>query len=280
MLKFLKKPYPFNDDLRHNTKIIFLISLGLFVFFFLFEPFEIQSLDIKEKIQIVLGIALATFISLSTNLLLLPSILPKILTSEKWTVKKEIVWNSWILFTIMISYVAYYQIVEISIFDLSITTIFKILLMGLLPISILITINQERLLRTYKKTATELNKKIEEKKSIKDIIITIDSDYQKDSLTLKIISILNIRSAGNYIEVYWSEKETVKKQMIRTSMNKAEELFSKYEFIFKCHRSHLININNIEKIEGNYQGYRVFFKNMNDSIPVSRMYVKKLHDII
>jgi len=280
MLKFLRRPYPFNDDLRHNTKIIFLISLGLFVFFFLFEPFEIQSLDIKEKIQIVLGIALATFISLSTNLLLLPSILPKILTSEKWTVKKEIVWNSWILFTIMISYVAYYQIVEISIFDLSITTIFKILLMGLLPISILITINQERLLRTYKKTATELNKKIEEKKSIKDIIITIDSDYQKDSLTLKIISILNIRSAGNYIEVYWSEKETVKKQMIRTSMNKAEELFSKYEFIFKCHRSHLININNIEKIEGNYQGYRVFFKNMNDSIPVSRMYVKKLHDII
>ena len=280
MLKFLNKPYPFNDDLRHNTKIIFLISVGLFVFFFLFEPFEIQSLDTKEKIQIVLGIVLATFISLSINLLLLPSIHPKLLTSEKWNIKKEILWNSWILFTIMISYVAYYQIVEISIFDLSITTIFKILLMGLLPISILITTNQERLLRTYKKTATELNKKIEEKKSIKDIIITIGSDYQKDSLTLKLISILNIRSAGNYIEVYWIEGNSVKKQMIRTSLNKAEELFEKHEFIFKCHRSHLINTKNIEKIEGNYQGYRVFFKNMEDSIPVSRIYVKKLHDII
>lgn len=280
MLKFLKRPYPFNDDLRHNTRIIFLISVGLFVFFFLFEPFEIQSLDLKTKIQIVLGIALATFISLSINLLLLPSILPQILSSEKWTIKKEILWNLWILFTIMISYVAYYQIVEISIFDLSITTIFQILLMGLLPISVLITINQERLLKTYKKTADELNKKIEKKKSIKDIIVTIDSDYQKDSLTLKVVSILNIRSAGNYIEVYWSEKGSVKKQMIRTSMNKAEELLSKYEFIFKCHRSHLINIHNIEKIEGNYQGYRVFFKNMDDSIPVSRMYVKKLHDII
>lgn len=280
MLNFLKKPYPFNDDLRHNTKIIFLISLGLFVFFFLFEPFEIQSLDTKEKIQIVLGIVLSTFISLSINLLLLPSILPKLLTSEKWTVKKEILWNSWILFTIMISYVAYYQIVEINIFDLSITTIFQILLMGLLPISILITINQERLLRTYKKTANELNKKIEEKKSIKDIIITIDSDYQKDSLTLKLVSILNIRSAGNYIEVYWIEGNSVKKQMIRTSMNKAEVLFEKYEFIFKCHRSHLINTKNIEKIEGNYQGYRVFFKNMEDPIPVSRIYAKNLHDII
>lgn len=280
MLKFLNKPYPFNDDLRHNTKIIFLISLGLFVFFFLFEPFEIQSLDTKEKIQIVLGIVLATFISLSINLLLLPSILHKLLTSEKWTVKKEILWNSWILFTIMISYVAYYQIVEISIFDLSITTIFQILLMGLLPISILITINQERLLRTYKKTANELNKKIEEKKSIKNIIITIDSDYQKDSLTLKLISILNIRSAGNYIEVFWIEGNSVKKQMIRTSMNKAEVLFEKYEFIFKCHRSHLINTKNIEKIEGNYQGYRVFFKNMEDPIPVSRIYAKNLHDII
>lgn len=280
MLKFLNKPYPFNDDLRHNTKIIFLISLGLFVFFFLFEPFEIQSLDTKEKIQIVLGIVLATFISLSINLLLLPSIHPKLLTSEKWTVKKEILWNSWILFTIMISYVAYYQIVEISIFDLSITTIFQILLMGLLPISILITINQERLLRTYKKTANELNKKIEEKKSIKNIIITIDSDYQKDSLTLKLISILNIRSAGNYIEVFWIEGNSVKKQMIRTSMNKAEILFEKYEFIFKCHRSHLINTKNIEKIEGNYQGYRVFFKNMEDPIPVSRIYAKNLHDII
>ena len=32
MLKFLNKPYPFNDDLKDNTRIIFFISLGVFVF--------------------------------------------------------------------------------------------------------------------------------------------------------------------------------------------------------------------------------------------------------
>ncbi len=280
MFKFLNKPYPFNDDLSHNTKVIFLISIGVFVFMFLFQPFELNSLELNVKIKIILGVVIVTFVSLSVSLLLLPSIHPKIFLQGKWNIKKEILWNIWILFTIMLSYIAYYHIVGIDVFEISMVSVLKVLLIALLPVFVLITINQDRLHRIYLKKAKEMNKKLEDKRWLETKVVTILSDYQKDSLSIKVNNILNIRSAGNYIEVFWKEKDEIKRKMIRTSLTKVEESLKDFDFIFKCHRSHLININHIEKVEGTHMSYKVYYNKMDEDIPVSRNFSKKLHQLI
>jgi DNA-binding LytR/AlgR family response regulator len=60
----------------------------------------------------------------------------------------------------------------------------------------------------------------------------------------------------------------------------AEEIVKEHKFIFKCHRSFIVNLNYIERVEGNMQGYRLFIDNINFPIPVSKNLVNKLHELI
>lgn len=278
MLKFLNKPYTFNDDLKHNTKIIFFISMGVFVFLFLFQPLQIDALETREKYFLVIGLGIITFLSLSLNLLILPSLFSKILNGSSWNVKKEILWDLWILFTVGFGYFLYYKALGIMAFGFEM--IITMILIAIVPTSVLIVFNRNRLLRSNLKTANELNIKLREHKSIQDKLVHFISDYQKDNLSIKVSLILFIRSANNYIEVFWKEAQAVKSQLVRCSLTKAEELLKEDKFIFKCHRSYLANVNHIEKIEGSQQGYRLFFDKVDSPVPVSKNYAEKLKELI
>ena len=61
MSKFFNKPYPFNNDLKHNTRVIFFLSFGVFVFLFLFQPLSIDDLKTRDKYFLVIGSGVITF---------------------------------------------------------------------------------------------------------------------------------------------------------------------------------------------------------------------------
>jgi hypothetical protein len=278
MLNVFNKPYPFNDDLKYNTKIIFFTSVGVFVFLFLFQPLYISSLPIKEKYTLITGFAIVTFLSLSLNLLVIPSLFSSKFASAKWNIKKEILWDLWILFTILVGY--FFLNNSLGIMKFGFDMVIKLVITAVVPLSVLIIVNHNKMLRSHLKLADELNKKLKDNKLIQEKIISFTSDYQKDSLAIKVSLLLFIRSANNYIEVFWKEGNTIKNQMVRCSMLYAEDLLKEYKFIFKCHRSYMVNIKYIDKIEGNLQGYKLYFENVNFPIPVSKNSVDKLQELI
>jgi len=252
--------------------------MGVFVFLFLFQPLQIDALANREKYFLVIGLGIITFLSLSLNLLILPSLFPKVLNGSSWNVKKEIFWDIWILFTVSVGYFLYYKALGIMEFDFDM--IIKLILIAIVPISVLITFNRNRLLRTHLKSANELNKKLQESKALPDKLVHFESDYQKDNLSIKVSLILLIRSANNYIEVFWKEGQEVKSQMVRYSLTKAEEILKDNKFIFKCQRSYMVNVNHIDKIEGSSQGYRLYFEKVDFAIPVSKNYTDKLKELL
>ncbi len=276
MLEFFNKPYPFNDDLKHNSKIIFFLSVGVFAFLFLFQPFEIGLLAFREKCYLICGLSFITFFSLSIHLLLLPSFFPRSFSSSAWKIKKEIFWNLWILSTILLGYFFYTNFLNIMKFDFEL--VIKLIFTAVFPNSILIVVTHNRQLRTNLKVADEVNKKLKENKSTQEKIVYFNSDYQKDSLAIKVNLLLFIRSANNYIEIFWKEGETIKNQMVRLSLTNAEALLKEYRFILKCHRSYMVNVNYIDRIEGNSQGYKLFFQQISFPIPVSKNLVGKLQE--
>ncbi len=278
MFKFLNKPYPFNDDLKYNSKLIFFISIGVLAFLYLFQPLDVSSLANKQMIYVVVGLGVITFLSLSLNLLILPSLFPKIFLKRIWNIKKEILWNIWILSTISVGYFLYYK--ALGIFDIDFNMIVGLILIAVIPITGLIIVNRNRKLRSYLELAKGINKKLEENKLIEEKLVHFKSDYVKDNLSIKVSLILFIRAANNYIEVFWKEGDRPKSQMIRTSLLKVEELLKEHKFIFKCHRSYMVNINFIDKIEGNIQGYKLFVENLDFSIPVSKNFANKLKELI
>ena len=272
------KPYPFNEDLKHNSKLIFFISVGVPLFLLLLQPFDISLLPKRDKYYLIIGFGVITFLSLSLNLLYIPSLFPKKFTTLKWNVKKEIFWNLWILFTILTGYFFYCKTLGILKFDFNMEI--KLILTAIIPISALIIINQNRMFRSRAKFADEINKKLKDNKLRLEEIIYFNSDYQKDNLAIKVSLLLFIRSANNYIEVFWKEGDSFKNQMVRCSMAYAEELLKEHKFIIKCHRSFIVNINYIDRFEGNLQGYKLYFEKIDFPIPVSKNFAGNLQELI
>ncbi len=279
MLKFLNKPYPFNDDLRFNAKIILFISLGVLAFLLIFQPIDFAVWSKKEIVYIIAGLVTSTFLVLSLNLIVLPSLFPKIFYKNTWNIKKEILWNLWILVAISSSDFLFYSQIT-SLFDISFFDITKILLLGLLPVAVLITINQERLLRSHLISAQQLNKQLLEKKQHQKKLIHFVSDYKNDTLTIKADLLIAIKSSDNYIEVYYKNNELVKKQIIRSSLKRVEELIKRYEFILRCHRSYIVNIKFINEIQGNPRGFQLFMVDTDFTVPVSQKYIHEFKNKI
>lgn len=278
-MKFYNKPYPLNKDLKYNAKIVFFISLGILCILLLFQPLNLHNLGGKDLFYLATGIAASTFLSLALNLLILPSLFPKLFEQNKWKVKYEIIWNIWIVSTIMISNFLFYTKL-FGFFDIDLATIGKFILIAIIPVSVLITINQDRLLRTNLRIAESLNKKLSETGKLNDELITFNSEYKNDSLILKSSALLLIRSANNYIEVFYLENGETKKQMIRCSISNTEKTLKDFSFILRCHRKYIVNVNHIVKIEGNSQGYNIALEGLDFPVMVSQKYIRSFKKVI
>ncbi|MFO7864094.1 MAG: LytTR family DNA-binding domain-containing protein [Salinivirgaceae bacterium] len=276
MLDFLKKSYPFNDDLKRNAKVIFFISISIFVFLLVFQPLEISALDQGDKIYLIVGLGAITFLSLSVNLLVLPSMVPQLFLYRRWTIWKEILWDLWLLFTIAFGYFVMYKF--LGIVEFSFNMMLQMLLIAIIPLTALIVFNHNRLLRQHLKTAYDLNSKLRSSKNAEDKLVHFDSEYQKDKLSIKTRLLVLVRAADNYIEVFWKDDGIIKSQLIRSTLLKTQTMLEDYNYFFKCHRSYIVNINYIDRVEGNSQGYRLFFENLNFGVPVSKPSIKELKE--
>ena len=152
--------------------------------------------------------------------------------------------------------------------------------MGFLTVAVLITINQDRLLRSHLKSAQQLNKKLIENKQQKERLIHFESDYKNDNLIIKANALVLIKSADNYIDIYYKSDGKIKEQMVRSSLKKSEELVKDFDFIFRCHRTFIVNVNHIKEIQGNSQGYQLYFENIDFPVLVSQKYIDVFKSMI
>lgn len=277
MLKFLKKPYSFNDDLTHNAQLIFFISIGVFAFLLIFQPIEISSLSTRGLIYFLSGFAASTFFILTLFLIVFPSIFKRLFVN--WNIKREIIWNGLIVVSISCcDLLIYSNIFDIT--ELQYTDIGKTLLLGILTVSVLIIINQNRILRSNLKSAQLLNNKLIENKQQVEKLIHFESEYKNDELVLMPSSLIMIKSADNYIEVFYLINGAVKTQMIRSSLTKAEEKLIDYDYILKCHRSFIVNVKQIKEIKGDSQGYMLFFDKIDVQALVSQRFMNEFKKLI
>ena len=89
-----------------------------------------------------------------------------------------------------------------------------------------------------------------------------------------------LESVDNYVSVFYRDSDQVKKQLLRTNLKKLESQFLDSEEIMRCHRSYIVNLKNIKTVDGNSRGLQLHFNNLEDSIPVSRKYVKNILKIL
>lgn len=279
---YLNQPHP---KFFKNWALIIAISLFIGFFIFLLKPFGLFYLKHPYKDLILFGYGFITFIMLSFNLILLQKIFSNFFDERNWTVLKQIIWLTWIIFTIGIGNYMYSKI----LFSLPWEgwrgfLIFQLftLFIGLIPVTILTIVKQNRLLTQYLKLANELNEKLQSLPASQNInadeIITLIAENEKDKIVLKIGDLLYIESVGNYAEVHYLIEQNLKKSILRSSLKKLENDLKDFDELLRCHRAFIVNIKKIKKATGNSQGYRLRLENTDFEIPVSRNYTKSLKE--
>jgi hypothetical protein len=238
---------------------------------------------------------------------LIPYLFPRYFNESKWTLKRNLVWNTWVFFifaTLMFFAFNIYGIYRYDnyrnfTFNTYLWWVYINLIFGL-PLGIIINLfNQYFLLKKHLKIATGINKTIEtsqtslknktavslgfdKQKSLSKKInnqqasvnlLEIDVDKYK-KVQIEVDNLIYVEALGNYVNIVY-ERNGIKKATIRETINNIEQKISPSEMIYKSHRSYLVNLHYISNVTGDAQGLKIHFKDIDIAIPVSRNKIKE-----
>lgn len=282
LIFILNKPFPFEYDFKNNT--YYSLFFGLFVasFLIIFQPFGINEDEpFRQLFWLLCGYGALTSVILFVNTNLLYIIFLKYRNESDWKVKHELLFICYIIFSIATANTIYNSITEN--FPLTFSHIlnftYQTFLVGFIPMMISALIIYNRKLKRNLADARKLNENFNpQKQKHTSVKISITAETGKDNFTLNINDLYFVKSAGNYVEIYYSENSAIKNKLIRTSLKRVEELLSGYQFIFKCHRTYIVNLDKVKNISGNSQGYLLNLEDSGYSVPVARSLNKELKE--
>ncbi len=274
MLAYLRQPFPFNADFRKRLISILFIALFVSLFLFLFRPFGLDQLD-HNLLLITMGYGVITYFASLWVVVILPKRFPSFFTEERWTTGKELLF---ILITISliafgnIIYSYYLGFIPITLQSIMYFGLYT-LLVAIFPVFAGTLIRQNILLRKNLKEATYLSDNLYHKVRMPGSLtstVTIHSENGKDHFTEDPANIYFLKSAENYVEVYYLSNGVTNRKLIRTTLKNAHDDLKSTSQFYRCHRTCLVNLEKVKRVTGNAQGYRLILENIEETIPVSR----------
>ena len=110
-----------------------------------------------------------------------------------------------------------------------------------------------------------------------DGLIGIPDEKGIVKISIQLDSLLYFESADNYAIIHYLDDGKAKRKLIRNTLKKLESVFDN-ALIKRCHRSYIINLNNIKLIEKTSGKLFIHLKNCEKIIPVSRNYYSQFMD--
>ena len=94
--------------------------------------------------------------------------------------------------------------------------------------------------------------------------------------TVKLENIYYIKAEGNYINVYYNNKGGISTFVLRNKIQAIEDTFAGTP-LMRCHRTYIVNSNNIKLIRNEEDGYFIDFNQTGlEAVPVSNTYREKI----
>lgn len=280
--KYIHQAFPLQEN---KWPVIILISLFVSLFLIVFQPFGINLMPEENRIILLSGYGLVTFVVLFLDLIVIERLFPKTFNEKSWTISKEFLWLIWVIFSIGLGNSLYtFYLFEGLKFSFQLLFSFQLttFLVGIIPISLLIISKQNYLLKKHVNSAELVNTKIETSKTNLETnqIINFYAENDKDFIPLNTNELLFIESAGNYIDIYMQDENKIIRKTFRSTLKRFLDFTENTNGIIQCHRAYIINSKKILSAKGNSQGLKLNLENCEQEIPVSRGFVNSVREII
>lgn len=273
-ITWCNKPYYLVDNL--NVKLSMVLGVGVFTYLFLliFQPYGIHQV-IEANHFLIVGYGILVSLSLFISYFILPRVFPFYFSVKNWTVKKEALFllTSFLIISIT-NYFYHSHFVAHYMPKFSFIRFVSVVLsIGIFPVFIIIFMVERYLFRKHNLASNSI---IENIRKEKKEMVSIPSDNIKETpLEFDVDTILYAQSNNNYTTIFYIENNQLKKELIRITLKKVAVLLEKYPQFIRCHRSFLVNKNEILSVEGNARTLQVSFKQIENVVPVSRSFPKE-----
>ncbi|MCT4644085.1 MAG: LytTR family transcriptional regulator [Carboxylicivirga sp.] len=104
-------------------------------------------------------------------------------------------------------------------------------------------------------------------------------EKNQTQMSIKPAHVLYLESSDNYVTIYYMDDGAVKKELVRNTLKRVESEFGD-KGLMRCHRSFIINIQNIETIKKVSRSYQIKLKNTDTFIPVSKSFIPQVKELI
>ncbi len=269
--KYLQTTIDLNSPGRRFYLVVFSV-FSAFVFLNFFEPFGLYYDDSITHKEVFIELSIA--MTLAFVVLLLSQFVIRVLFKiNKFTICSLVFWflledvfvaSVWFLFDISDA------VSSDNLLNIWIENFWAYILIMIFPYFLFVAyVHIKDVIRVLKNEYL-----IKEAKS-KPVNITLMDENGTAKLALKTENLLFIQASSNYVEVYYLENGILSKSLLRNSIKNLEPAFTDTPII-RCHRSFIVNTNNIEIARKTSSGYDLKLNQFSDfAIPVSRSYISE-----
>ncbi|MBF8151585.1 LytTR family transcriptional regulator [Winogradskyella sp. F6397] len=279
---YIKKPYPFYyEELKKVLFILCALALVSFLFTYLFEPFNVNVSE--HRINSLWIVVLHSVIPIPIAFMYVFFLNKSVKNIENWTLGKEFLHLAVILFLIGLASFLIRDFIYTNPDNWSFRYLWEEIrntfLVGSLLLIIILPLNLERLIYKH---STVLQKLPIQQQNTKEVntIAQIQTPILEEKFELDIQTFLFAKVDGNYLEIFFSTSNGFEKYLKRLTLKEFDDQLNAFSFIFKVHRSYIVNLKAITSISGNAQGYVLNLKEYTQgTIPVSRSRIQEFNRI-
>lgn len=286
----LQSPYPL--DSTRLSLLLYALGSGLFVtlFFFIFGPFGFPLLPQAPRLALYAGYGVVTALAVAANGLLLPLLLPRLFREQGWTLLRQMLWMGWVTLTIglgayLLSGAVCARFAIPADWVRLRTIVVHTFIIAVFPIVVINLANSARLLRRNLRVVGEANQRLEGSRPPKPAKpeapprLQLVAENGKDVLRLDLADLLCIQAEENYIRVHARGEKPL--PLLRSSLAAVERQLRPFRpRLLRCHRTFIVNLERIAKVEGNAQGLTLTLTDFPAVVPVARRYVGEFRRLI
>lgn len=270
--------FPLLNTGREKTLFIVICTIFSFFFIYTFVPFNFNTWYDIGKLSL-LNIIIAFSLSAALTLVFTQFCLRKWFHLNRFSYGQYFLWfiGEIMFLSVVTTFIDWLlnNHPAISV-DYYLLTFKYTLLIAIIPyiigLLILFAAQQYRL-------ANNLSMKIKANVSSLEAL-PIEDEKGKLILSLQPQNILFFKSEDNYVDVYYLIGNTVKRELIRTTLKKIEEK-CKHNDLIRIHRSYTINARNISSSKKTPKGYIIQFDHIPElQIPVSASHQKQFEQYL
>lgn len=255
-----------------------------------FEPF-VYRFNSNDYLCLLFGCSSIAFVCSSLFFVVFPTIFTSCFSVSKWTIGRMYAyWAIYVLFfgTMVFLYeyglLKNYRVGEglhSTFYGLFLYNIASAVFVSVIPLFVTNYITKTRHRQNNIVEARELNVCLSNRSKVQLVQEEVVLEgATKETVTVNPNEVLYLESSGNYVSIVYRDGSMNRNKLLRCTIKQMEDALLPYAVFIRCHKSYIVNINQISAISGYEQGFRLSLFDTLEMIPVSNAYLDELKEAL